>query len=162
MVTQLTVSSALCKQHLHAVQLCITYPTSNTVHACRERHSCLCHCLPLLLGWSYALHIPESINTLTQSCAYLLQLNAQPGQILSKVGASLISLPHVDLHEVQLGFMRRQPPLQLSALLSPLVLLHLQELKSQLCSDKTAAQAAYMQDRPARFRLQHRPLTNRI
>ena len=73
------------------------------------------------------IQIPESIGTLAPSCAHLLQLNAQPGQILSKVGASLISLPHVDLHEVQLGFMRRQPPLQLSTLLSPLVLLHLQE-----------------------------------
>ncbi len=91
------------------------------------------------------MQIPESIYMLTQSCAYLLQLNTQPGQILSKVGASLISLPHVDLHEVQLGFMRRQPPLQLSTLLSPLVLLHLQE--SNLSS--------------AHNSLQHRPLTCR-
>jgi len=85
-----------------------------------------CGCVTHILQ-ATTLHIPESIITLTQSCAYLLQLNTQPGQILSKVGASLISLPHVDLHEVQLGFMRRQPPLQLSTLLSPLVLLHLQE-----------------------------------
>lgn len=45
---------------------------------------------------------------------------------MGQIRPGLVSLPHVDLHQVQLGLMRRQATPQLCPLLSPLVLLCLQ------------------------------------
>ena len=57
---------------------------------------------------------------------HLFKLNAQEGKVLSEVGTGLLSLTHVDMHEVQLGLVSSQPALQLCTLLSPPMLLHLQ------------------------------------